>query len=181
MNIAVNAAIAKEAAAARLAMAAQALAECRQENNPYLASPLGLGRQAMWGPDPCQSQFEEVEAAREAAQIASAPTQQNLAVAPGLELSETWDVAALIDPTTMNVDIPGDMNNLWSPQGILDVMDMIAAEMEVGSEEEEEMELVYRNMVAVQMWDPSYPTFKRKRYRLRPKEQKWIGIWAPNQ
>lgn len=187
VNLAVNAAIVQEAAAARALLAAQALADCRAENNPFLpGSILGPSRAAMWGPDPCLEQEKELadaQAAQRAAQISSAPTEQNLAAGPAAEFSNTWDPSELFQPETMNVDIP-QLESAWSPTSLEDILEMIAVQMDVDQDEglsealEGEIEKIRKNMIAAQMWDPGHKTFKRpKRYQLVLKDNGWAGHW----
>nr|WOP79080.1 nonstructural protein 2 [Canary chaphamaparvovirus 2] len=192
MNIAANAAFAKEAAAGRLLAAQQAYARCREQNNPYLPgnSLFGPTRTQMWGPDPCEAEMQELagattanQAAAELAQIQAAPTPQNLASAVAVQLADTWDSSELFDPVLMNVDLEA-VQNMWSPTSIENVMEMIAVEMDLERASEsdlEDMEIIYQNLIALIHWDPGYPTKPTKtRLVLSPKKQKWIGRWMPN-
>lgn len=192
VNIAVNAVIAEQAAAARLLMASQALAACREQNNPYLPRnfPLGPPRSLMYGPDPCSAEEEALagataahQEAQQAAQIANAPAAAAVQVAPAVQMSDTWDSSELFDPTTMNVEIPHQLDSMWSPTSIEDVMEMIALQMEVDEglnvSSDEEMEIIYTNMIALIHWSPAYKTHKRKGAQVHLKNNEWIGTWLP--
>ncbi|TRZ05897.1 hypothetical protein HGM15179_021209 [Zosterops borbonicus] len=152
LNSAVNAVIAEQAAAARVLLASQALAECRQQNNPYLpgASLFGPTRSQMYGPDPCleqEKELAEAQAAKAAAQISNAPTEQNTAVAPAIQLADTWDSSELFQPDTMNVDLP-ELESMWSPTSVEEILDMIAGNLGEEGGEDEELE---RLMAAVEI------------------------------
>lgn len=196
-NIAANALIAQQAAAARLLMASQALAECREQNNPYLPgnSLFGPTRTQMWGPDPCQTQMKELAGATTAhqdavalAQRSAAPTAQDLAAAPAPQLSETFSAGS--DPAIPETELvpPSPaLSNMWSPDTVLEIMNMLAEQMEIdqpgstsSSDMEEEMELIYSNMVAFLSWDCwEKPKRRRKRFVYQPNNQDWIGRWIP--
>ncbi|AHF54688.1 NP [turkey parvovirus 2] len=197
VNIAANAVIAQQAAAARLLMASQALAECREQNNPYLPgnSLFGPTRAQMWGPDPCEQQEQDLasatadhQASVQLAQKSSAPTPQDIQSAPQPQLSSTWSTE--YDPsiplTEFLVPSPALMSE-WSPTSLQEVLDMLAIEMEdissgssTSSEVQEAMEVVQENMMCFLLWDPwDIPPKKRKRYRFQPKNASWIGKWVP--
>lgn len=199
-NIAANALVVQQAAAARLLMSAQALAECREQTNPYLPGNMGLlgpTRQQMWGPDPCATQEKDLAdataqnvAAQQAAQIQNAPNMQDLQVAPAPQLVQTYDPLDPLRPdipeTEMIVPSP-QMSMTWSPTSLLEVMDALAAEMEarspansLTSEDLEELFRIHMNLIALCHWDCGYPTHKRKkRYQYLPDNQDWIGKWLP--
>lgn len=191
LNQAANAAFAREAAAGRLLAAQQAYAACRERNNPYLPgnSLFGPTRNQMWGPDPCQEEMNELagattanQAAAELAQIQAAPTIESPSAAAAVQLADTWDSSELFDPILMNVDLEA-VQNMWSPTGIEETMEMIAVEMDLENASEsdlEDMEIIYQNLIALIHWDPGYPTKRTKsRLRLLPKKQEWIGSWVP--
>lgn len=197
VNMAVNAVIAAEAAAARQMMAAQALADCREQNNPYLpgnAGILGPTRSQMWGPDPCLTQEKELaaatianQAAQAAAQITGAPTAQALQAAVAPQLSETETLDDLLNPAipeTEFVTPDSSLENMWSPGSIEETMIKIAEELEksgeMGPEEEKEMEVIYENAtILLNYWCWNPPAKKRKRYKFLPNNQNWIGKWTP--
>lgn len=189
--MAVNAAIVKQAAAARLAMASQALRECREQNNPFLPgnSLFGPTRTQMWGPDPCQTQEKDLaEAAQAAAQISAAPTLQNQEVNPAPELSITsTDHEGSQIPEFQTLD--PTVQNMWSPDSVLEVMDQIVAELDGISPEssspsesiQQELAEVQQDMELVTMflcWGK--PPAKRRRYQFLPKSAKWLGRFLPN-
>lgn len=190
--MAANAAIVEQAAAARLLLASQALAQCRAENNPFAPSNIfGPSRAQMWGPDPCLEQEKELagatvdhQAAQAAAQIANAPTAQNLAAQPGTQLSNTWEPSELFDEVLQNTDYP-EMESLWSPTSVEDVMEMIAAQMELENQDQweqagEELDKFRKNMQALLMWSPDHQThILNNRLKLKLKNQHWIGMWLP--
>nr|WOX03039.1 nonstructural protein 2 [Psittaciform chaphamaparvovirus 4] len=207
-NIAANAVIAKQAAAARLLMASQALSKCRAETNPYLpgnSGPFGPTRQQLWGPDPCQEQMDELKgattenaAAVAAAQRSNAPTAQDVQAAPAPQLSDAWVGQPMLDPaipeTEMIVPSPGQDND-WSPTTVLEVMEMLAAALPDEQEEMEtgeggstsssqsiwsELDLIFENMIAYQSWDSWKPPIRvRARYQYLPNNAAWIGSWLP--
>nr|WDQ28112.1 nonstructural protein 2 [Bird parvovirus] len=179
-------------------MASQNLARCREENNPYLPgrNPFGVPPRLMWAQDPCETQEKELAGATTAhaeavaaAQISNAPTAQDLPSAPAPQLSDSWDIAAtnpVIPETEFQVPSPNQQNN-WSPTTVLEVLDMIAAEMEIqeagsssSSEVQEEMEIILDNMTAFQAWWAWGPVKRtRARYQYNPKNANWIGKWLP--
>nr|QSH48280.1 NP [Chufflevirus sp.] len=191
VNIAANALIAEQAAAARMLLASQALAQCRAENNPYTPgnNPLGLGRQQMYGPDPCLDQERDLasataehQAAQQAAQIANAPAQSSTTAAPAVQMSDTWESSELFDPVILNVELEPSLQCMWSPTALEDVMETLAVQMDLeqaGSEVWEEMEIVWQNMVSLIHWDPDSPTKPRKGFVLKPRNSGWMNHWAP--
>nr|WQF62314.1 MAG: nonstructural protein [Pigeon-associated parvo-like virus] len=191
-NAAVNAVIAQEAAAARQAMAAQALAECRQQNNPYLpgnSGILGPNRAQMYGPDPCESQKEALaEASQALAQINAPPTAAAPQAAAAPQLSETDDMQIeLLNPAIPETEgiVPDPaLSNMWSPQSIEDTMMRIAEELEkqgqIGDQEMEQLDEIASNMTyLLSYWCWEKPKRQRKRYQFLPKNQGWLGKWAP--
>lgn len=185
LNLAVNAAIVSEAAAARLVLAGQALAECRQQNNPYLPgnSPLGPSRAQMYGPDPCMEQEKELaeaQAAQAAAQISNAPTQQNLGSAPHVQLADTWDSSELYQPDTINADLP-ELESVYSPMRVQEVVHEILQKLgeEPTDEELMELEILEENMRAVSLWIPLPLRQTKKRYQLKLRNPGWVGKWVP--
>ncbi|UOH27066.1 nonstructural protein 2 [Galliform chaphamaparvovirus 13] len=199
VNLAANAVIAKQAAAARLALASQSLAQCREQTNPYLpgnSGPFGPTRAQLYGPDPCLEQEKELAAATTAhqdavalAQRSAAPTPQDLQSAPAPQLSSTWDVNDT-DPgipiSEFLVPVPM-LNNSWSPDSLDDVLAAIAMELEEiapgstsDSEVEEQMEIIRENMVSFLLWSPwDRKPRKRKPFQYRPNNKDWIGRWVP--
>ncbi|UOH27079.1 nonstructural protein 2 [Galliform chaphamaparvovirus 17] len=198
-NIAVNALIAKQAAAARLLVASQSLAKCREQNNPYLpgnSGPFGPSRAQLYGPDPCLTQEKELAGATTAhmeavalAQKSAAPTAQDLQAAPAPQLSSSYDVPDT-DPAVPETEhiVPAPaLNNTWSPNSLLEIMDMIAQEIETSdpgwltdAEMIDQLEIIYRQGLAFLHWLPGlYPTKPRKPYKYQPKNENWIGKWAP--
>lgn len=191
-NMAANAVIVEQAAAARLLLASQALAKCREENNPFSPSNIfGPSRAQMWGPDPCLQQEKELagatvdhQAAQSAAQIANAPTAQNLAAQPGTQLSNTWEPSELFDEVLQNTNYP-ELQSPWSPTSVENVMEMIAVEMELEDQEAweqagEELDKYRKNMLALHMWLPNHQTYVlSKPLSLKLKNQRWIGMWLP--
>lgn len=196
VNLAVNAVIAKQAAAARLLLAQQTYAECRERNNPWLPgnSLLGPSRAAMWGPDPCQQEMEEirdatgaVQVAAEAARVSTAPAPQAVAAGGGIELSNTWEASELFDSVILNAELPAELQSSWSPTGLEEVLEGIAVEMELeqaGEEAWEAMEVaeenIRKNVTALLHWDPGWPVVKLgNRFSLNLKNKKWIESWMP--
>nr|WOX03044.1 nonstructural protein 2 [Psittaciform chaphamaparvovirus 5] len=200
VNIAANAIIAQQAAAARLLLASQSLAKCREETNPYLPGnrgPFGPSRQQIWGPDPCATQEKELAgattdhmAATALAQHSAAPTAQDVQAAPAPQLSEAWVGEPLLDPAIpeSEVQVPSPaLSNDWSPTTLLQVMDMIAEQMEAdeagstASEAmEEELELVFQNMYLFLSWDAwKRPKRSRRPFQYLPNNADWIGSWLP--
>nr|WOX03048.1 nonstructural protein 2 [Psittaciform chaphamaparvovirus 6] len=201
VNLAVNAVIAREAAAARLLLASQALAQCRRETNPYLPENrgiLGPTRAQLYGPDPCQTQEKELagattehQAAVALAQRSAAPTPQDTQSAPAPQLSDTfWMNNPNQDPSIpVSEDIPPDpsLANMWSPTSLLETMEMIAAEMEVQeegsssiSENLDELELIFENGAVLLQWDCwKKPKRGRKPYNFQPNNAEWVGQWVP--
>ena len=199
MNIAVNAVIAKQAAAARLALASQSLAECREQTNPYLpgnSGPFGPSRAQLYGPDPCLEQEKEYAAATvehqdavALAQKSNAPTPQDLQSAPAPQLSSSWD----INDTDPGIPISEFLvpqpflNNSWSPTDLDQIMADIAMELEAqapgstsDSEVEEHMDIIRHNMTCFLLWNPwDKPVRKRKKFQYNPKNKDWIGRWLP--
>lgn len=188
--MAVNAAIAKQAAAARLAMTAQALRNCREQNNPFLPgnSLLGPSRAQMWGPDPCQEQEKDLAEAQEAAaQISREPNLSNTGINPAPQLSITsTDSGGSAIPEFSNPD-PVVQNN-WSPDSVLEVMDQIAEELEAispgssnSSENIQQLASIEEDMHMTQVWMCwGKPPKPRKRYHFIPKSANWIGQFLPN-
>ncbi|QZW33716.1 nonstructural protein 2 [Psittacine chaphamaparvovirus 2] len=182
-------------------MAAQALADCRRETNPYLpqnSGPFGPSRAQMYGPDPCAEQEKELagattdhQAAAAAAQISAAPTSQDLSAAPAPQLSDTYSaLSADIDPAvpiTENIVPSPALSNMWSPTTVLQVMDAIAEAMEAeaaanawqNADTSEEMEIIYQNCMALMHWLPRAPARARARYKFQPKNDNWIGKFLP--
>ncbi|QGJ83205.1 nonstructural protein 2 [Peafowl parvovirus 2] len=181
-------------------MASQSLAQCREQTNPYLPgnSLFGPTRQMMYGPDPCETQEKELAGATTAhleavalAQRSAAPTAQDVQAAPAPQLSSTFDppdIDPAIPPTEQVIPSP-DLNNMWSPDTLQEIMDMIAEEMEIiqpgstsSSEAEEQMEIVWDQMVTFLHWVPRFHPRKRKPgFQYLPKNQDWIGKWVPGQ
>ncbi|UOH27046.1 nonstructural protein 2 [Galliform chaphamaparvovirus 9] len=198
--MAANAVIAREAAAARLLMASQSLAQCREQNNPFLPGNMGpFGpniRQLMYAPDPCEEQEKELAGATTAhqdavalAQRSAAPTVQDLQSAPAPQLSSSWDVNNL-DPgipiTEFLVPAPS-LESSWSPTDLDMVMEMIQMELDQiapGSPTDEEMieqlDQIRHNLVLFLMWSPwDTPPKKRKPFQYQPKNEGWIGSYLP--
>lgn len=198
VNLAANAVIVQQAAAARLLMASQALAECREANNPYLPgnSLLGPSRAQMWGPDPCLTQEKELaaatidnQAAQSAAQIAGASDQATPTAAVAPQLTETWDFPGndpAVPITEFETPSPA-LSNMWSPDSLLEIMEMIANQLEQdqeGSTQEnaiiEELEIIRKQMIAFLQWQwQDHPKPRKHRFQYLPKNQKWIGRWVP--
>lgn len=198
VNLAANAVIAKQAEAARLLLATQALAKCREENNPYDpgSNPLGPSRLQMWGPDPCEIQEKDVaqaKAALAASQTSAAPTPQNLASQPAAQLSVTWDDSGLFLPETVNAELP-ELESQWDPQGVEEVMNQIAQEMmqidhvnlrgvgqEFPSNEVLElMEVVEEGLTIWSLWIPDPIKWPKKlRWQLQLKDPGWAKKWEP--
>lgn len=186
VNIAANALIAKQAADAKLLLAAQQLAECREQTNPWLPgnSPFGPPQRAMWAPDPCAEQVEAVREAETLQQAAAALTRpspatgtQDLTQQPVAQLSQTNISDILYDPTQTEAEFAPNLENWWSPTSIEDVMIRLAEEMGgMGEEDEEEMELVYNNLVTLIHWSwQGPPKRKRKKYKLNLENVKWTS------
>lgn len=185
LNLAVNAAIAEQAAAARLVLASQALSECRQQNNPYQpGSSFGPSRQQMYGPDPCleqEKELAEARAAKAAAQISNAPTSQNTGAQPAVQLANTWDSSELYQPETMNVDLP-ELESQWSPDSVDRVMQDIIQRLGDVIEAEEvamELETLEENMIAVSLWVPLPMKQTKFRYQLKLRDPGWVRSWVP--
>lgn len=197
-NAAVNAAIVQQAADARYAMAAQALAACREMNNPFIPgnSLFGPSRAQMFGPDPCQTEMNEMqnaamnrEAALLTAQTTAAPTPAAPHAAAAPQLSETVDIVDLLDPTVPETEfvVPSPtLSNMWSPDSIEEAMIRIAQQLEqdgngpIRPEDVEEMDLIFENMTQLlNWWCWVKPKRQRKRYKFLPKNQSWIGKWTP--
>ncbi|QEJ80803.1 NP [avian chapparvovirus BR_DF10] len=198
MNIAANAVIAEQAAAARLLLAQQNLARCREENNPFLPgrNPFGVPTKLMWAPDPCTTQEKELAGATTAhadavaaAQVSNAPTAQDLPSAPAPQLSDSWDTAATnpaIPESEFTVPNPS-VQNSWSPTTVMEILDMIAQEMEAqeaGSSSNasivEEMDTLEQNIIAFQQWWAWGPVKRTKcKFQFNPKNANWIGKWVP--
>lgn len=200
---------AKEAAAARLILASNQLAECRENNNPYnwMGQPT---RAAMFGPDPCLEQERERHEADQAVQAAdqriagattsdiaaiqagaasNAPSVQDLASAPAPQLATGYDPVGITDPSIplseYSVPSPG-MQSLWSPLSIDAVMEMILDEMEWEKVEEEVRQKVLvildglvENMDNFGKWWSWGKGPKSLKIKFKPKNQKWIGMWSP--
>lgn len=199
VNAAANALIAKQAAAARLLTASQALQACREENNPYSPSSFFTApRTAMWAPDPCLEQEKELaaatiqnKAAQSSAQVSNAPAAAALEVAPAPQLSSTSDgLSPYMQPeipiTEFMVPSPAQ-SNMWSPDSILDVMDQIMEEMEAlspGSTSSSEsiqapLQILYDMMVAFLHWMPKKAKRPKQHLVYNPRNQDWIGRWGP--
>lgn len=185
LNLAVNAVIAEQAAAARLVLASQALAECRQQNNPYLPgnNPLGPSRAQMYGPDPCleqEKELAEAQAARAAAQISNAPTEQNTAAAPAVQLADTWDSSELYQPETINADLP-ELESMYQPMQVMEVVHEILQRIgeEPTDEELGEMEILEEGMRAVSLWIPLPIRQSKFKYQLKLRNPGWVGRWVP--
>ncbi|UOH27062.1 nonstructural protein 2 [Galliform chaphamaparvovirus 12] len=197
VNIAANALIAQQAAAARLLLASQSLAKCREENNPFIPgnNPFGAPRNLMFMPDPCETQEKELAGATtehmEAvalAQRSAAPTAQDLQAAPAPQLSSTFDPPN-IDPAIPESEhvIPApDLENLWSPDTLQEIMDLLAMELETshpGSLNEPEimdqLEIIWIQCTNFLHWLPGYYPKTRKPIKYQPKNADWIGRWLP--
>ncbi|UOH27038.1 nonstructural protein 2 [Galliform chaphamaparvovirus 7] len=200
VNIAANAVIAQQAAAARLLMASQALAECRQQNNPYLPENMGIFgpnvRQLMYAPDPCETQEKELAGATTAhaeavalAQRSNAPTAQDLQAAPAPQLSSSFDINDT-NPAIPDVEFitpSPSLENMWSPTSLDEVMAMIAEELErqspgstSSSDIMEQLNIIEENIVCFLSWNPwDKQAKKRKRYQYLPKNEGWIGSYLP--
>ncbi|QPN96885.1 nonstructural protein 2 [Barn owl parvovirus] len=193
---AANAIIAQEAAAARLLLASQHLAECRERTNPYLPGNswggLGPSRTAMWAPDPCLEELREYAGATTAhqeavaaAQIANAPTAQDLSSAPAPQLSSAYDPPQDLDPAIPESEgiVPSPaQNNMWSPTVPDDVMVAISETIEAMTPEiEEDMEVVLENMNMLLHWMcwRTPKKVRQRRMQFLPKNQDWIGRWTP--
>ncbi|UOH27034.1 nonstructural protein 2 [Galliform chaphamaparvovirus 6] len=196
LNSAANAAFARSAAAARLVTASQQLQQCREDNNPWLTSPFGPPRAAMWAPDPCWDQEKELAEATIANQEAISqmqrsgqPTQADLGSAPAPQLTDTLDIAnqdPAIPITELVVPSP-DSQNTWSPDTVLEILDLIADEMEVespGSTQREDvmevLETLYINIVVFLSWDSWGHPRKGTKIVYKPNNQDWINKWMPN-
>lgn len=200
---------AKEAAAARLILASNQLAECRENNNPYnwMGQPT---RQAMFGPDPCIEQERERISAEQSVQAAdqriagattsdiatiqagaasNAPTAQDLASAPAPQLATGFDPVGITDPSIplseYSVPSPG-MQSQWSPMSIEAVMEMIADEMEwekveksVRSQVLVILDGLVENMDMFGRWWSWGKGAKALKIKLKPRNQDWVGRWSP--
>lgn len=195
VNIAVNALLVQEAAEARKLLAAQNLAQCREETNPYLPqnNPFGPSRIAMWGPDPCAQQEKDLAAAtvdhlaaQQLAQLANAPSVQDPSSAPAPILAETFDTPMnpMIPETEYTVPDP-QLQNMWSPDTMLTTMDKLANILEQQNVQPspeiiEEMEIIDENIKMTTLWDAwKKPRRRRRRYQFLPNNQSWIGKWTP--
>lgn len=199
VTAAANVVIAREAAAARRLLAAQALVECRNQNNPYLPgnSILGPPRNVMYMPDPCQTQErelaqaseEERQAAARLAQAQQAPTPQDPSSAPAPQLSSTAEGAAMPDPAVPESEfiVPSPaLNNMWSPDSIMDTMDQIANELEEMDTTNidpgainAELDLIFNQLTLFLAWLPGKGKPRNKKFQYLPKNQDWIGRWVP--
>ncbi|UOH27074.1 nonstructural protein 2 [Galliform chaphamaparvovirus 16] len=181
-------------------MASQSLAECREQNNPYLpgnSGPFGPNlRQLMYAPDPCEEQEQELAGATQAhldavalAQKSAAPTIQDLQAAPAPQLSSSWDINNT-DPSIPISEflVPApSLESSWSPTDLDNIMAMIQDELEhiaPGSTSDEEMivelDRIRHNAVLFLMWNPwNLKPYKRKKYQYLPKNKKWIGSYLP--
>nr|WDQ28117.1 nonstructural protein 2 [Bird parvovirus] len=175
-------------------LAAQSLERCRQETNPFLPQnyPLGPPRNLMFLPDPCLTQEKELatatqehQAAVQASQRSNAPTPAAQAAAPAPILSETFDSAAAYDPmvpeTEYHPHSPA-LSNTWSPDTILEIMDMLAEQMEIENPQiQEQLGMIFDDLQNLTQWDcwgkPKHK--KRKPYFLIPKNDDWVGRWVP--
>lgn len=194
LNTAVNAIIAKQAAEARQLLAAEALAQCRQETNPYLPTNnlFGPTRQQMWGPDPCLQQQEELaQADLQLRQISNMPTLQNIGAQPAPQLSSTLplDQPSPIDPAlpiSETVTPDPQQESMWSPSSIESTMNKIWDQLQqvspgsVTSQSiEEEMEIVYQQLVILMSWCPEKPPVRQSKFLYDPKNKDWINSWVP--
>ncbi|UOH27050.1 nonstructural protein 2 [Galliform chaphamaparvovirus 10] len=200
VNMAANAVIAQQAAEARLLMASQALAECREQNNPYLpgnTGPFGPNiRQLMYAPDPCETQEKELAgattdhaAAVALAQSSNAPTAQDIQSAPAPQLSSSFDVNNLDPaiPETEWISPSPSLVNMWSPTSLDQVLAEVAMELEniqpgssSSSDISMELDTIRENITCFLSWDPwNRPVRKRKRYQYIPNNQGWIGFYVP--
>lgn len=189
--MAANAAIAKQAATARLLLASEALAQCRQETNPYLPGNTLFGptRTQMFGPDPCLIQEKELaEASLAVRQLSAQPTPAELGVAPAPQLTSTLDPQTPTDPAipiTENVTPEPYQLQLWSPQSIENVMNQIWEEMEHQQynypEDEiyQALSVIHQQMVIFCQWVPDTPPKKNQNFLYNPKNREWIGTWVP--
>lgn len=177
-------------------MTTQQLQACREQNPAYtwLGTPT---RQAMWGPDPCQAEVDAVrgatvedQAAQQAAQIAQAPTSQDLASAPAPQLSSSYDPVGNTDPAIPDSEgiIPNpDLTNLWSPMDVDDVLLRILEDAEMEGSEEWLLRMIWlledleADLRATGKWTPwgSKPKAKWLNIKLNPKNEKWVGKFQP--
>lgn len=194
LNQAANALFVKQAQAARVTMAAQALQDCREQNNPY--GPFGAPKNLMWATDPCANEEQALaeattqdQTSASLAQASGQPNPTDLASAPAPQLSDTLenegpDPAV---PMTEFITPSSNLTNMWSPNTVLEIMDMMAEEMEgiqEGStqiqENMEALEAVHYNITLFLSWDPwGKPKKKMPRINYMPNNSNWINRYMP--
>lgn len=189
MNIAANAIIAKEAEAARLLLATQALQKCIQQNDPRGPGNTWLGivpQQAQWAPDPCQNERDTVAQMQEqTAADSNVPALQNLQAAPAPQLATTQDPVPAQDPMIPESEFtapdPG-INNMFSPQlpGNLEAMILGELGEDVDQEMRDQVQDLLNATRVVRMWCPwGGPGTWNLKLIYKPKNERWLGKWIP--
>lgn len=205
---AANAVAARDAAAARFLLSSEALAKCREDNNPYNQWGLGFqGLEPTWAvdaPDPCREAWKAATSdyyalqsaektlagatttsidAAQASQRSNAPSSQDLASAPAPQLATSGDPVGITDPAIpiSEYTVPEEgMECSWSPSSIEAVMEQILEEMEAEPSERSlaVLEEIESNMRAAGMWW-SWNRGRSTGIKWRPKNQGWVGRWIP--
>nr|WPV87703.1 nonstructural protein 2 NS2 [Chaphamaparvovirus anseriform 7] len=186
---AANAAIARSVGVGRLVLAAQQLAECRQNNNPFKQSwiPGAVSSNLQWAADPCQNEQEALDnliqqGQPEGNQVAT----QQLGGAPAPQLAESTDPVGNTDPAIpaneFIVPAPGAQDS-WSPILPEDALDAILMEYQE-EEPPEEMLLdeILEGMRYYLLWCPwGGPGVKNLKWKFqyKPKNSSWINRWVP--
>lgn len=200
LQAAANAAIAKDAAAAKVLLQQQQLQECREANNPFVPelNLFGPPRNLMFAPDPCQTQMrdlataqEELEAAEaHLSELSGAPTPGVPQAALAPELTQTVVTENIGDPmiTATESTTPDPYAiTMWTPTSLEQTLDNIWEEMmsldipipPPPEEMETEMERLRGNLVCLYAWVPKKGTKLKSKFTYRPKNLAWINKWVP--
>nr|QMI57787.1 nucleoprotein [Pacific black duck chaphamaparvovirus] len=185
---AANAVIASSAPAARLALAAQQLAECQERNNPRsLWLPGMVPQQAQWAPNPCAEEENTLANLQQDASGGKVVPAGNLGAAVAPQLATSEDPTPSMDPaipmSEFTAPEPG-MNNMWAdPIDAPDLMDMIIANLpEPTDQEMQDLDEILHRARMYQLWCPwGGPGVHNLKWKMqyKPKNQEWIGKWLP--
>lgn len=187
---AADAVLASSVGAARLALVAQQLADCRQANNPRSQWLPGMvPQQAMWAADPCLPLENELASLQTEAAGEKEVPAGNLGAAVAPQLATEGDPVPNMDPAIPAQEFtagePGASNRWAETWGPEDLLEMIIEEMgdrPLTSEEMEDLESILEMTQVVHLWCPwGGPGTKNLKWKMKynPRNQGWLGKWAP--
>lgn len=185
---AANAALVSSAAAARLGLAAQQLAECREKNNPRsLWLPGMVPQQAQWAPDPCQEEENTLESLQRDAGGGKVVPAGNLGAAVAPQLATSQDPTPATDPAIPMSEFvapaPGASNMWTDTMTVREFMEIIMQDLPSPTDEElMQLDEILNRVRVVHLWCPwGGPPVHNLKWKMeyKPKNQDWIGHWLP--